>query len=62
LDFRVLGGAGNDNLTLAIDGLLEDPSLLAALLDGGRGFDTARVTRNVRVANCEEVIFLDEPR
>jgi hypothetical protein len=62
LDVRVLGGAGNDDLTLAIDGLLDDPSILTALVDGGRGHDVARVTRNVRVVNCEKVIFLDEPR
>jgi hypothetical protein len=58
---RVLGGLGNDDLTLAVYGV-DDPGLLTALVDGGRGYDIARVTRNVRVRNCEEVFFLDEPR
>jgi len=57
----VFGGLGDDDLTLALFGV-DDLSLLLALVDGGREFDIARVTRNVRVANCEEVIFLDEPR
>lgn len=61
LDVRVLGGLGDDELTLALLGV-DDLALLTALLDGGREFDIARVTRNVRVANCEEVMFVDEPR
>jgi hypothetical protein len=61
LDVRVLGGLGDDDLTLALFGV-DDLALFTALLDGGREFDVARVTRNVRVVNCEEVIFLDEPR
>jgi Ca2+-binding RTX toxin-like protein len=60
-DVRVLGASGDDDLTLALMGV-DELSFLSALVDGGRGFDTARVTRNVRVVNCEEVIFLDEPR
>ncbi|MBI3469242.1 MAG: calcium-binding protein [Planctomycetes bacterium] len=58
---RVLGGLGDDDLTLEIYGV-DEPSLLTALVDGGCGYDIARVTRNVRVGNCEEVFFLDEPR
>jgi hypothetical protein len=61
LDVRVLGGLGDDDLTLALLGV-DDLALLMALVDGGREFDVGRVTRNVRVVNCEEVIFLDEPR
>jgi hypothetical protein len=61
LDVRVLGGLGDDDLTLALFGA-DDLALLLALVDGGRNHDIARVTRNVRVVNCEEVIFLDEPR
>ena len=61
LDVRVLGGQGNDDLTLALFGV-EHLSFLAALVDGGRGHDVAHVTRNVRVANCEEIEILDEPR
>jgi hypothetical protein len=57
----VFGGLGDDDLTLALYGV-DELSVLTALLDGGRGHDIARVTRNVRVTNCEEVIFLDEPR
>jgi hypothetical protein len=58
---RVLGGFGDDDLTLDIHGVA-DPGLLTALVDGGYGHDIARVTRNVRVANCEEILFLDDPR
>jgi hypothetical protein len=61
LDVRVLGGDGDDDLTLALIGV-EHLSSLTALVDGGRGYDIARVTRNVRVANCEELFFLDDTR
>ena len=56
---RVLGGWGDDDLTLALYGV-DVESLLTPLVDGGRGRDVAYVTRNVRVANCEEVFFLDD--
>jgi uncharacterized delta-60 repeat protein len=49
---QVLGGRGNDDLTLNIYGVL-DPDWLSALIDGGLGSDTAHYTTNVRVINCE---------
>jgi hypothetical protein len=61
LDVRLLGGLGDDDLMLALLGV-DELSFLSALVDGGDGYDTARVTRNVRVANCEEIIFLDDTR
>jgi hypothetical protein len=61
LDVRVAGGGGDDDLMLALLGV-DELSFLNALVDGGRGLDVARVTRNVRVVNCEKVIVLDEPR
>jgi hypothetical protein len=57
----VFGGLGDDDLTLGIFGG-EHLRLLTALVDGGRGFDMAQVTDEVRVINCEEVSNLDEPR
>ena len=54
----VLGGLGNDDLTLAIVGI--DPELLDALVDGGAGRDIARVSRGVLVRSCEKVVVLDE--
>lgn len=60
LDIRVLGGQGDDDLTLALFDA-EHLTFLATLVDGGRGHDVAHVTRNVRVANCEEIFFLDDP-
>lgn len=59
LDVRILGGLGDDDLMLALYGV-DVESLATALVDGGRGRDVAHVTRNVRVANCEEVFFLDD--
>jgi hypothetical protein len=49
---EVFGGAGDDHLTLAIDdpGLLTD---IAALIDGGDGFDIFRRMGPVEVINCE---------
>jgi Ca2+-binding RTX toxin-like protein len=64
IQFDVLGSAGNDDLTLKIletEDEIPSESNAVALVDGGRGIDTARVTRDVRVANCEKVIYLDEP-
>jgi hypothetical protein len=61
LDVRVLGGLGDDDLTLALMGV-DELSFLSALVDGGRQIDVARVTSNVRVINCEKIIALDEPR
>ncbi len=52
IDARVLGGTGNDDLTLDIYGI-GDPDFLTALIDGGAGIDTAHHTDNVRVVNCE---------
>jgi hypothetical protein len=49
---RVLGGAGNDDLTLDIYGV-GDPDELRALIDGGPGRNTAHFTPNVQVINCE---------
>ena len=49
---RVLGGRGDDTLTLNV----LDPDENAdvdALLDGGAGFDTCVATDNVDVVNCE---------
>jgi hypothetical protein len=48
---RVLGGAGNDDLTLDIYGV-GDPNELRALIDGGPGRNTAHFTPNVQVINC----------
>jgi len=61
LDVRVLGGGGDDDLTLSIADF-DELSFYSALVDGGRGIDIARITENVRVVNCEKVIFIDEPR
>jgi Ca2+-binding RTX toxin-like protein len=57
----VRGGLGDDDLTLALSGT-EFLLSLQALVDGGDGRDAAHVTRDVRVANCEEIEILDEPR
>jgi hypothetical protein len=51
VDAQVLGGRGNDDLTLNLYGL--DPDWISALIDGGAGHDTAHDTDNVRVINCE---------
>jgi N-acetylneuraminic acid mutarotase len=63
LDVLVAGGAGDDDLTLTIYFVKPDGTMtgdgqgqlrsLAALIDGGAGFDTAHHTANVRVINCE---------
>jgi hypothetical protein len=52
LTAQVFGDAGNDDLGLAIfgDEQLDD---LVALLDGGKGRDKCRVTKNVTVMRCE---------
>ena len=50
---RVLGGLGDDDLMLAI--LAPESVMVDALVDGGDGFDRARVTGNVAVTNVEEV-------
>jgi hypothetical protein len=52
------GGTGNDDLTLEHRGSAPD-SIFAGALDGGLGHDVAHLTRNVRVANCEDLVFLD---
>jgi hypothetical protein len=51
-DVQVLGGRGNDDLTLDVSGI-GNPVLLTALIDGGAGLDAAHHTDNVRVINCE---------
>lgn len=57
-DILFAGDLGDDDLTLALFG--DDvESLATAVVDGGRGNDVANVTRNVRVANCERIEFLD---
>jgi hypothetical protein len=53
---RVLGGGGNDNLTLDLACPADD--IVAALINGGAGLNIAHHTLNVRVTNCDEV-FLD---
>jgi hypothetical protein len=54
---EVMGGAGDDDLTLGISGL-GGPDTFQALVDGGAGFDTAHVSRVLLpfVFNCEQVI------
>jgi hypothetical protein len=49
---QVLGGAGDDRLSLIARGPLSSPPA-PLVLDGGPGFDRAKVTRNVKVKNCE---------
>jgi hypothetical protein len=51
VDAQMLGGPGDDDLTL--DVFCPDDNTVAALIDGGPGFDTAHHTDNVRVLNCE---------
>jgi hypothetical protein len=58
IDIIFQGGLGDDDLTLAISGL-GGPDTFQALVDGGDGYDVARVTRGVRVENCEEVFVID---
>jgi hypothetical protein len=51
---RVLGGKGNDDLTLAVKA---DPEVLAAanlLIDGGSGFDHGKGGPFVKIVNCEQ--------
>jgi hypothetical protein len=55
---EVLGAAGRDILGLALVGL-GGPDTFEGLVDGGIGFDKAKVTRNVAVRACEEVEFID---
>ncbi len=52
LSAQVFGDAGNDELGLAILGE-EQLDEFFALLDGGKGRDKCRVTKNVIVRNCE---------
>jgi hypothetical protein len=54
---KVLGGAGNDDLTLDIFGAI-DPSIVNALINGGTGRNTAHHTANAPVINCD-VVYLD---
>jgi hypothetical protein len=49
----VLGGAGNDDITLDIHGISSD--LVTAMINGGTGRNTAHATANVRVINCDTV-------
>jgi hypothetical protein len=55
VDAQVLGGRGNDDLTLGIGGVGGFPVFFPvfATIDGGDGIDTAHHTANVRVVNCE---------
>jgi hypothetical protein len=53
----VSGGAGNDDLRLDVYGM-GDPNQLTALINGGKGRNTAHHTSNVRVVNCA-VVYLD---
>ncbi len=55
---ELFGGGGDDDLGLAVSGV-GNPEIFEGLVDGGAGDDIARVTRNVRVRNVEEVIFLE---
>ncbi len=55
---EVMGSAGDDDLTLVISGL-GGPDTFQALVDGGDGYDVARVTRGVLVENCEDVYILE---
>jgi hypothetical protein len=52
VDAVVQGGAGNDHLTLDSYGP-SNPTFLHARINGGPGFDTAQLTANVAVENCE---------
>jgi hypothetical protein len=61
LAVHVLGGIGDDDLTLALR-FTEHLLSLDAVVDGGDGRDAAHVTSDVRVINCEEIEILDEPR
>jgi hypothetical protein len=54
LSAQVFGDAGNDDLGLAILGS-DQLDEFFALLDGGKGRDKCRVTRNVIVRNCESI-------
>lgn len=54
---EVLGGLGDDDLTLAVSA--PEGVSLTALVDGGDGFDICRRTRNVRSINCEREEILD---
>jgi type VI secretion system (T6SS) baseplate-like injector VgrG/VCBS repeat protein/FG-GAP repeat protein len=53
LSAQVLGDAGNDELALAVIGG-EQLDEFFALLDGGKGRDKCRATKNVLVRNCEQ--------
>lgn len=52
LHLHVLGGDGNDNLSLLV-ATSRPQTLLDMLLDGGKGRDRCKVTPNVQVINCE---------
>jgi hypothetical protein len=54
---ELFGGAGDDELGLAVFGV-DDP-LFDGLVDGGAGFDVARGTRNVLFRNVEEVFLIE---
>jgi hypothetical protein len=55
---EVFGGHGEDELGLSLVGL-SDPEDFEAVVDGGTGFDVARVTRGVGVRNCEDVFVVE---
>jgi len=53
LDVRLLGGTGNDDLSLLVDAAKQDFIDGLLLLDGGKGKDKAVATSNVTVVNVE---------
>jgi uncharacterized delta-60 repeat protein len=53
----VLGGLGNDSLAFNLDGLTAT-QVIAALIDGGKGIDTASHTANVLTTSIERLALL----
>jgi hypothetical protein len=53
----VFGGAGDDDLRLDVFGI-NNPAILTALINGGKGSNTAHHTANARVVNCG-MVYLD---
>ena len=51
LDVRVLGGTGNDDLSLFVTGDLSGIAKRFLLIDGGKGKDKAAASSNVTVTN-----------
>ena len=57
---KILGGGGQDDLTLSLSSIPQTVTL-TDLLDGGPGKDVAHITRGVRVVNCEITVFGGDP-